>query len=103
MSTSTLRYTVSAVATADESNSLNFKLGYRPWLDGLRGLAILAVICYHADPPLLDRGMLGVELFFVLSGFLITSLLLEERATRGRISFRNFYARRFFRLFPPLP
>jgi peptidoglycan/LPS O-acetylase OafA/YrhL len=81
------------------------RLGYRPELDGVRGLAILLVLMAHT----LDRrwgffagGALGVELFFVLSGFLITSLLLDEWETTGRVSLRGFYVRRIRRLLPAL-
>ena len=79
-----------------------FKLGYRPWLDGLRGLAILSVMAYHCAPQFLAHGHVGVDLFFVISGFLITVLLLEERNLTAQISFRNFYLRRVLRLFPAL-
>jgi peptidoglycan/LPS O-acetylase OafA/YrhL len=71
-----------------------------PALDGMRAVAILAVLMYHLG--LLPGGYLGVDVFFVLSGFLITSLLLREWDGRGRISFRDFYARRVLRLFPAL-
>src|SRR5262249_10444122 len=75
-----------------------FHLGYRPWLDGLRGLAILMVLAFHCR--LLPGGSLGVDIFFVLSGFLITSLLVEEWERRGTISFKHFYLRRALRLLP---
>jgi peptidoglycan/LPS O-acetylase OafA/YrhL len=72
-----------------------------PALDGLRAVAVLAVIIYHFG--LLPGGYLGVDLFFVLSGFLITSLLIREwDRRRGHISFRDFYLRRVLRLFPAL-
>jgi peptidoglycan/LPS O-acetylase OafA/YrhL len=77
-----------------------FHLGYRPALDGLRGVAILAVMLDHSG--LLTGGWLGVDVFFTLSGFLITSLLLEEHARTGSIRFRAFYARRALRLLPAL-
>jgi peptidoglycan/LPS O-acetylase OafA/YrhL len=77
------------------------RLGRRPALDGLRGLAVLLVIFDHAHLPL-RAAWIGVDLFFVLSGFLITSLLLEERARDGRISLRGFYARRARRILPGL-
>ncbi len=67
-------------------------------LDGLRGAAVLAVLAYHAE--LLDGGFLGVDLFFVLSGFLITALLLVERRTTGATSVLGFWARRARRLLP---
>jgi peptidoglycan/LPS O-acetylase OafA/YrhL len=76
------------------------KLGYVPALDGLRGVAIALVVVYHAG--LLPGGFLGVDLFFVLSGFLITTLLLEEHAASGVISLRRFYVRRARRLLPAL-
>src|SRR5687767_8090708 len=74
--------------------------GYHSGLDGLRGVAILAVMTYHSG---LGRGgYLGVDVFFALSGFLITTLLLEEHAATGTIAFGRFYARRALRLLPAL-
>jgi peptidoglycan/LPS O-acetylase OafA/YrhL len=77
------------------------RLGHRPALDGVRGLAIAGVVGWHAfgEPP---QGALGVDLFFVLSGFLITTLLLEEHAASGAIRLRDFYRRRALRLLPAL-
>ena len=73
-------------------------------LDGVRCFCILAVLWHHSNPPtspqILTRGFLGVDLFFVLSGFLIVTLLLREQSTVGRISLRKFYARRALRIFP---
>ena len=73
-------------------------------LDGLRTLAILPVVWHHSTPrPLegvLGRGPLGVDLFFAISGFLITTLLLREQRSSGRISLGKFYARRSLRIFP---
>src|SRR3954469_6476905 len=71
-----------------------FRLGYRPALDGLRGVAILAVVATHAKLASGWAGNAGVDIFFVLSGFLITSLLIEERERYQTISLRRFYARR---------
>jgi peptidoglycan/LPS O-acetylase OafA/YrhL len=77
------------------------RLGYRPALDGVRGVAILLVIAWHAyDKP--SGGFLGVDLFFVLSGFLITTLLIQEWQLRGSISLPHFYFRRALRLLPAL-
>ncbi|MEP6635152.1 MAG: acyltransferase [Acidobacteriota bacterium] len=75
---------------------------YRPELDGLRALAILAVLGLHAGVPLFRGGGLGVDVFFVLSGYLITSILLRERANLGSIGLKRFYLRRVLRLFPAL-
>ena len=77
-----------------------FSLGYRPSLDGLRGVSILAVMSYHIG--LIQGGFLGVDIFFVLSGFLITTILTDEWQRTGRISLQKFYARRALRLLPAL-
>ena len=73
-----------------------------PGLDGLRGIAVLAVIIYHADVSLLVGGFLGVDVFFVLSGFLITSLLIEELTRTNTVDRARFYIRRIRRLMPAL-
>jgi len=74
-----------------------------PELDGLRGIAIVAVLIHHQLTPFsLTGGFLGVDLFFVLSGFLITSLLLAEFRKTGSVSLKNFYMRRLLRLGPAL-
>ena len=78
------------------------RLGYRPALDGLRGLAAVVIVLYHFDVPLFGCGYLAVDVFFVLSGFLITALLLQEHARFGRINLGHFYARRALRLAPAL-
>jgi len=74
--------------------------GYLPYLDGLRGIAILMVLVYHAHGPLFKGGYIGVDIFFVLSGFLITSLLIKEWDRTGRIGLGHFYMRRALRLIP---
>jgi peptidoglycan/LPS O-acetylase OafA/YrhL len=79
-----------------------FVLGHRPSLDGIRGLAILWVVLSHIPKLPLGGGFIGVDLFFVLSGFLITTLLLEEWRETSDISLRAFYARRALRLLPAL-
>lgn len=80
----------------------DYRLGYRGDIEGLRALAILLVIGAHAGVPGLAGGFVGVDVFFVLSGFLITGLLLQEVEITGRIRFGDFYARRLRRLFPAL-
>src|SRR5688572_33093349 len=100
MSAQTLPIAVQADLTATG----RFELGYRPALDGVRGLAILAVLAVHTNHlfgwSLLKGGSIGVDIFFVLSGFLITCILLEEWEHTGHVSLRNFYLRRFLRLVP---
>ncbi len=76
------------------------RLGRRPVLDGVRGVAVVLVILTHT--AVLARGWIGVDVFFVLSGFLITTLLCEEWDDTGRISLRRFYERRARRLLPAL-
>jgi peptidoglycan/LPS O-acetylase OafA/YrhL len=77
------------------------RFGYRPELDGVRALAILPVVGFHAY-VVPKGGYLGVDIFFVLSGFLITTLLVEEGLANGRISLGHFYFRRALRLLPAL-
>jgi len=73
-----------------------------PGLDGLRAIAVIAVLLYHADLLWIPGGFLGVEVFFVISGFLITSLLLRERDRSGRTDLKRFWMRRARRLLPAL-
>src|SRR5688572_24094787 len=73
---------------------------FRPDLEGLRGIAILLVLLCHVGIPGAEAGFVGVDVFFVLSGFLITGLLIEERERTGRIGLGRFYARRARRIFP---
>ncbi|MFC0518242.1 acyltransferase family protein [Mucilaginibacter angelicae] len=75
---------------------------YIPALDNIRGLAVLFVLLTHMTYGVIKGGLVGVELFFVLSGFIITSLLQAESAAYGKISIWRFYLRRALRLFPPL-
>jgi peptidoglycan/LPS O-acetylase OafA/YrhL len=77
-------------------------IAYRPGLDGLRALAVIAVFLYHSRIDWMPGGFLGVDLFFVLSGYLITSLLLVEWEARNRIDLLHFWLRRARRLFPAL-
>jgi len=77
-------------------------LGYQSALDGLRAVAVLAVMAYHAAMPWAEGGFLGVDIFFVLSGFLITTLLAREQARSGTLRLGRFYMRRTLRLLPAL-
>jgi peptidoglycan/LPS O-acetylase OafA/YrhL len=74
--------------------------GYRPDIDGLRALAVTSVVAYHVGLPGVAGGFVGVDIFFVISGFLITGLLLDEVRTTGTIDLLAFYARRARRLLP---
>lgn len=78
-------------------NHLNLK--YRPEIDGLRALAVISVIFYHLDENWLKGGFLGVDIFFVISGYLITKIITVEM-TQGHFSFQTFYQRRIKRIFP---
>ncbi len=78
------------------------RLGYVPALDGVRAVGVLLVLGYHAGLPGFHGGRAGVDVFFVLSGFLITSVLIGEYSGRQRIDLRAFYLRRAFRLLPAL-
>ncbi len=94
---------VTAVADA----ALTAKPRVAPWihlpgLDGVRAIAVLGVLLFHADNSWLAGGFLGVDVFFTLSGYLITSLLLAELGTSGGINFKRFYIRRARRLLPAL-
>ena len=77
-------------------------MGYQPGLDGLRAISVVAVILYHAGFGWMRGGFFGVEVFFVVSGFLITSLLLDEREKNQRVNLGQFWVRRARRLLPAL-
>ncbi len=79
----------------------HFPMGYRADIDGLRGVAVLAVVAFHAFPSCFEGGFTGVDIFFVISGFLISTIIFEMNARRD-FSFIEFYARRARRLFPAL-
>jgi peptidoglycan/LPS O-acetylase OafA/YrhL len=80
--------------------SRDVRIAYQPALDGVRAMAVIAVLLFHAATPGFDGGYLGVSVFFTLSGYLITSLLLREHAATGRIDVGGFYSRRLRRLLP---
>jgi hypothetical protein len=77
-------------------------MGYQPALDGIRAIAVAAVLLYHADFRWIPGGFLGVDVFFVVSGYLITSLLLEERRGTMTTDLKHFWLRRAKRLLPAL-
>jgi peptidoglycan/LPS O-acetylase OafA/YrhL/lysophospholipase L1-like esterase len=84
------------MSTADRSSSLR----YQPALDGLRAVSVVMVLLFHAGFAWMGGGYLGVSIFFTLSGFLITTLLLVEHDSTGSVSLRRFYSRRLKRLLP---
>src|SRR5205807_8424688 len=80
----------------------SWRLGYRPGLDGLRAIAVSLVVASHLAIPHAAGGGIGVDIFFVLSGFLITALLLQERVRDRHVAYLDFYQRRALRLLPAL-
>lgn len=76
-------------------------LQYRPEVDGLRAIAVLMVVAYHALPSLVPGGFVGVDVFFVISGFLITQIIVSDAAA-GRFTLADFYLRRCRRILPAL-
>ena len=74
---------------------------YRPDIDGLRAIAVLAVVIFHAFPKTIKGGFIGVDIFFVISGYLISTIIFEN-LEKGTFSFFEFYARRIKRIFPAL-
>src|SRR4051812_10426203 len=88
--------TAPAVATSEQPT----KAVHRDHLDGMRTLAVYLVVAFHAGIDRLDGGFIGVDVFFVLSGYLVTEVLLRDLGGNGHIGFRRFYARRIRRLLP---
>lgn len=84
------------------SDVVDKKTNYMPGLDGLRALAVLAVIAFHLNLPFATGGFIGVTVFFVLSGYLITDLLLFEWKNTKKINLKNFWIKRAKRLFPAI-
>src|ERR1044071_207656 len=106
MSAESISLAQARAADRPRAGASAFMLGHRRSLDGVRGVAVLAVLAVHTNhlggASLLPGGSLGVDIFFVLSGFLITGLLIEEWSRSGSISLADFYRRRALRLVPAL-
>lgn len=94
--------TTSPPVAASPDATLAPRLSFRPDIEGLRALAILLVVAAHAGLPGASGGFIGVDVFFVISGYLITGLLQNEQQDTGRIALARFYARRLLRLLPAL-
>lgn len=88
------------LATGDEAGTAPEDRGFRPDVEGLRAIAILLVVLFHAGVSWMGGGFVGVDVFFVVSGFVITGLLLRERQATHRTNFLTFYARRVRRILP---
>jgi peptidoglycan/LPS O-acetylase OafA/YrhL len=88
------------LVSGDEAGTAPIDRRFRPDVEGLRAVAVLLVVFYHANVPRLTGGYVGVDVFFVISGFVITGVLLRERSSTGGNSMLGFYARRVRRIFP---
>ncbi len=93
--------TTTNIKNIQNESSYHVKLQYRPDIDGLRAFAIILVVIFHAWPKYLKGGFIGVDVFFVISGYLISSIILREIQNK-KFSFITFYQRRVRRLFPAL-
>ena len=91
-----------AATAPRRANASISKVPYLPGLDGMRAVAVVAVMIYHANSTWLKGGFIGVEVFFVISGYLITLLLIAEHEKTGEVNMKNFWVRRFRRLLPAL-
>jgi peptidoglycan/LPS O-acetylase OafA/YrhL len=94
------RYKISQRAATLDLEAPSEERSFRPDVQGLRAVAVALVVLYHASVPGISAGFIGVDVFFVISGFVITSLLAREYAASGRISLVQFYARRARRILP---
>lgn len=92
---------MSSSVSSTSSQPLPGHAVYRPDIDGIRALAVLSVVAFHAFPDLIRGGFIGVDIFFVISGFLISGILFNDLA-QGRFSITDFYVRRIKRIFPAL-
>lgn len=89
-------------AATDRDDGTRSSIAFVPGLDGVRGISIALVLGCHAGLPFMTGGNIGVQIFFVLSGFLISRILIAEHQAKGTIDFVGFYWRRFLRIVPPL-
>jgi peptidoglycan/LPS O-acetylase OafA/YrhL len=96
----TLRQSDSVRPTEQARGQRSAESRFRPDIEGLRAVAVVAVVLFHADVPGVDGGFIGVDVFFVISGFLITGLLWREVSSAGTVRLRNFYGARARRLLP---
>jgi hypothetical protein len=92
---------LNAISNSARAGAQLKKRDYRPDIDGLRAIAVLSVVVFHAFPSLIHGGFVGVDIFFVISGFLISKHIWEELGA-GTFSIKTFYARRVRRIFPAL-
>ena len=81
---------------------MSYKIHYRPEIDGLRAIAVLSVLFFHLDFNGFSGGFVGVDVFFVISGYLITKIIVSEIGKTEKFSYSNFYTRRARRLLPSL-
>src|ERR1700688_4809365 len=88
------------LASGDESGTAPEDRPFRPDVEGLRAVAVLLVVLFHAGISSISGGYIGVDVFFVISGFVITGVLLRERDSTGHTSLLHFYARRGRRIIP---
>jgi peptidoglycan/LPS O-acetylase OafA/YrhL len=95
-----VRQAGSVSPTAEAPNRRSAQPGFRPDIEGLRAVAVLAVVLFHAEMPGVGGGFVGVDVFFVISGFLITGLLWREASSTGTVRLRRFYGARARRLLP---
>src|SRR5580658_2108090 len=86
--------------SGDEAGTAPGDRKFRPDVEGLRAVAVAAVVLFHAGVPGITGGFVGVDVFFVISGFVITGVLLRERSSSGRNSILAFYGRRARRIIP---
>ena len=95
-----MRQADSVSPTEEVQSRRSARKEFRPDIEGLRAVAVLAVVLFHAEAPGVGGGFIGVDVFFVISGFLITGLLWREVSTAGTVRLRRFYGARARRLLP---